>query len=200
MRKHFLFIALLGLLLASCSEDNSSVQPQKSSFWKNTGIQYWWTPRDAANQYGPLVRIAVLPYNSFFTVSGYTYHLGGMDYAVSCMDSSHIGGTVRNHTFAWDIMPSRMVADSLYPIGAEVKGPWSGMTLITNPGDYTLNHPSYSNDWVVSANRNEGRKTAEVKIPKPVDVDHPRQMAIMVQVNCAYAVISHIYLYDWVTE
>jgi hypothetical protein len=190
------------MLFGSCKkEDDSSTAPTAtSSFWKQTGKQYWWMPRDQNNQFGPLVQIPAIPYNTYFTVAGYTYYIGGMENNVSCKDSAHVGGTVRIHTFTWDLLPTRMVADTLYPIAGQASGPWAGGLLISNSGDYTVNNPSFTNDWIINTPYYAGRATGMVRIRKPANVNNPPKMAIMVCIACAYGQIYYIHMYDWVTE
>lgn len=206
MRSSYIFFVLLaaiGMFFGSCKkEDDSSTTPTAtSSFWKQTAKQYWWIPRDQNNQFaGPMVQIQAVPYNTFYTVSGYSYYIGGMEYNFTCWDSAHTGGT-KTHTFTWDVLPARMVADTLYPIGAQVSGPWAGGLSISNSADYSVNDPNFTNNWILQAFISSGRVTGSVRIPKPADVNHPRRMAIMVSISSAYTgPLEYIYIYDWVTE
>jgi hypothetical protein len=203
--KKILALALLlcsFAMLNSClfDDDDDPVSPSKSSFWKLTGKQYWWMPRDNSNQFGPLVQIPSVPYGTWFHVQGWSYHIGGLEYQLVVTDSAHAGGATATHSFYWAFLPQKMIADTLYPVSAEAQGPNSGGVNITNPGDYTINHPSFSNDWAVAADKYSGKVTGKVKIPKPPDVNNPKKMAILVGVSCAYGVIDYIYIYEWVTE
>jgi hypothetical protein len=201
MKKLILFSLIIGTFfcLNSCFDDDP-VSPTKTSFWKLTGKQYWWTPRNDLNQFGDLVQIAAIPYGTWFHITGVSYYVGGLEYKFVCVDSTHNDHSTKTHNFLWGFLPDKMIADSLYPVSGEVNGPWSGGVVISNPGDYTSNHPSFTNDWVINTSIHSGKLTGKVKIPKPPDINNPKKMAILVGIACAYANINYIYIYEWVTE
>lgn len=206
MKKYLiLFVSIvIGFTLSSCFEDNPTT-PNKSSFWKQTGKEIWWTykistsiPGDVA--WSPLENINSFPYGATYTVvySGGTnkYALIGSEYNLTVTDSSDVLARKWTTTFTWDPLTAKMTADTLYPVGAETVGDGGNMMFISN----SYKASGTTNDWIVSATRNGGKTVAKVKIAKPIDETKADKMAIKVLIASAYASIEYRYIYEWVTE
>ncbi|MEI6090328.1 MAG: hypothetical protein WCR42_07755 [bacterium] len=193
------------VILISCSDDTPTEPKVKTSFWKQTGKEIWWSYQiDSQYQSGSLstwAKVASIPYGASFTVvrTGFdtkVYKLVGAEYNYTCLDSSVVMANKYSTTFSWDPLPVNMTADSLYTLGAETKGDGGNMLEISNVYKYA----NSTNDWVLLAYRNTGKTLAKVKIAKPTDVENPVKMAFKVNIASAYATIEYRYIYEWVTE
>jgi hypothetical protein len=193
----------IAVMLTSCKED-SPTSPTKTSFWKHTATEISWSYEiNSTEQSGsrtPMEQIASIPFGISSTVvrTGYStihFSLYGSDYNISCTQQYEGSATIDSTNFAWDVLPAKMLADTLYTIAAETKGA-GNMMHMSNPGLYT----EALVDWVVYAYRNTGKISAKVKISKPSNLNSPDKMFIKASIASSYANIEYKYIYEWVTE
>jgi hypothetical protein len=193
------------IMLSSCFEDNPTTPKTKTSYWKQTGKEIWWSYQiDSPYQSGSMsdwAKVGFIPYGETFTVvrTGYDtkiYTLLGNEYNYTCRDSSVGMARKWTTTFNWDPLPNYMTADSLYTIGAETIGDGGNMLEISNSYDYSIG----TNGWVLLANRNGGKTFAKVSIAKPTDVANPVKMVFKVNIASAFAIIEYRYIYELVAE
>lgn len=198
-----LLISLFIIILTSCSEDTPTSSTPKTSFWKQTGMEIWWiyeiNGTAQSGTWSSLEKIGAIPYGNSFTVSRtpygtHLYSIIGADYNFTLTDSNYVMVHKYSTDFSWDPLPVNMTADTLYTMGAEVKG---DQGMISGSDAYKY---SGSNSWILTVNRNAGKTYAKVKISKPTDLTNPDKMVIKYHVTSAYAFIDYMYIYEWVTE